>query len=64
MRVATLDSSTTLDALSTFAALDTLGISFIGWTRRIDDDPWPDNDTEAAFSEPRFTASTSGSTTR
>ena len=25
-------SSTTLDALSTFAALDTLGISFVGWT--------------------------------
>ena len=39
-------SSTALDALSTFAALDTLGISFIGWTRRIDDDPWPDNDQE------------------
>ena len=42
-------SSTTFDALSTFAALDTLGISFIGWTRRIDDDPWPDNDTENYF---------------
>ena len=42
-------SSNTLDALSTFAALDTLGISFIGWTRRVDDDPWPDNDTENYF---------------
>ena len=42
-------SSTTFDALSTFAALDTLGISFVGWTRRIDDDPWPDNDTENYF---------------
>ena len=42
-------SSTTLDALSTFAALDTLGISFVGWTRRIDDEPWPDNDHRTAI---------------
>ena len=39
-------SSSTTTATSTFSGLDTLGITFLGWTRSITDDVWADNDTE------------------